>query len=653
MSKIKVYFFQFNFSYGNEFTLPYSSGMLWAYANTYEEVRRNCENKGLIFLREDTNTIVSRLITPQIAAFSTYTWNWEMSIEVSKKIKEKYPQCLIIFGGPQVPDNMNGFFEKYPFIDITVHGEGEITFAEILKEHIGNKQYATIKGLTFNGRVKGVKPFERREVLEDINILPSPYLEGLFDEILNLPFSFQPIWETNRGCPYPCSYCDWGSSVVKKIRLFNMDRIYKEIQWFGEKRINFVYGADANFGILRRDVEIAKALAETKEKTGGFPARFRVSYTKNSTQRVVEIAEILNAQKMDKGITLSVQSMNEQTLKAIKRKNLPIKSLSHFVQYYNKRGIPTYTELILGLPGETYDSFKAGINMLLEAGFHNSLSIYNCSVLPNAHTNNPQYKEYWKIKTKRVPVFLNHAVPDADPIPEYEEIIIQTKTLPTVDWKKQCLFSWVIQTFHSLNLTQVIAVYFNAIEKIAYSDFYEELLIFAKENLGTIIGNELTITTNKVDKVLEGEGWGTVLKEFSDISWSLEQASYLRIAKNFNIFYLEIKQFIEKFCKKYGLIINTNLLENLLLYQKSIVVKWNENGSQVFKMDYSLHDFYRAQVIGESTPLKQGKFILTITDDLNYNGDKKTYAKEIMWWGRKGGKFIYQNIKEESCGDRI
>ncbi|HHT9158337.1 MAG TPA: B12-binding domain-containing radical SAM protein [Candidatus Brocadiaceae bacterium] len=266
MSKIKVYFFQFNFSYGNEFTLPYSSGMLWAYANTYEEVRRDYENKGFIFLREDTNTIVSRLITPQIAAFSTYTWNWEMSIEVSKKIKEKYPQCLIIFGGPQVPDNMNGFFEKYPFIDITVHGEGEVTFAEILKEHIGNKQYATMKGLTFNGRVKGVKPFERREVIEDINILPSPYLAGLFDEILNLPFSFQPIWETNRGCPYPCTYCDWGSSVVKKIRLFNMDRLYKEIQWFGGKRVNFVYGADANFGILRRDVEIAKALAETKGK---------------------------------------------------------------------------------------------------------------------------------------------------------------------------------------------------------------------------------------------------------------------------------------------------------------------------------------------------------------------------------------------------
>ena len=123
-SKTNLYLFQFSFLYGNEIYLPYSVGALWAYARTFPEINKHIEKKNFVILREQPSDIVERLENPGIAAFSAYVWNFEMSVAVARLIKERYPNCLIIFGGPQVPDSirLEDFFERYPFIDIAVHG---------------------------------------------------------------------------------------------------------------------------------------------------------------------------------------------------------------------------------------------------------------------------------------------------------------------------------------------------------------------------------------------------------------------------------------------------------------------------------------------------------------------------------------------------
>ena len=643
--KINLYLFQFNFSYGNDVYLPYSIGTLWAYAKTIEWIAKNYENKGFIFMRKDPQKIVDKLENPRIAAFSTYVWNWQMSIEVARRIKEIYPQCLIIFGGPQVPDQIDGFFERYPFIDITVHGEGEIAFSEILIGYL-DKNYGNIQAATINKGKGDMTKFAKKAMIPNINILPSPYLNHVFDDILKLPYSFQAIWETNRGCPYGCAYCDWGFSNSKKIRAFDNKRLQAEIEWFGNNKISFILGADSNFGILPRDLDLANRLAQKKAETKGYPGKYRVSYAKNSDDRVLQIAKILHSQKLDKGISLSVQSMDDNTLKIIKRQNIKIESLANYLKKYQMEGIPTYTELILGLPGETYESFKEGINKLLIAGVHNSLAIYNCAVLPNALLNQPNYKKEHAIKTITVPIFLNHSIPGNDPIQEYEEIVIGTKTLTTANWIRQYIFAWITQTCHTLNLTQPIAIYFNYEHSLGYSNFYEELLEFAKHNPNSLLGKELVFTANKVEAVLKGASWDIILPEFSNISWATDEASYLRISENFDEFYVELSSFIEKLIKKYNLKIDTKIVEDLINYQKAVIVKWDKAGDKVLKLNYPLHHFYMAKLIGEKYDFNKGKYLLKITDDLKFNGDKERYSREIIWWGRKGGKMVYQNIEE-------
>ena len=330
--------------------------------------------------------------------------------------------------------------------------------------------------------------------------------------------------------------------------------------------------------------------------------------------------------------------MDKKTLERIKRININIDQLSGLMNQYHAEGIPTYTELILGLPGETYESFKNGINELLGAGTHDSIIVYLCTLLPNSGLNNKEFKKENKIETARTQIFLHHSTPDEISVNEYEDIVVSTKDLPIEDWKKQFIFSWIIQALHVLNLTQVIAIYLNTIYMISYSDFYEKLLLFAEQNPDTVIGKELTWIKEKINKVINGESWGTVLRQFADITWPVEEASYLRIGENIDEFFEDIARFVDQFCAEN--------IDDVVAYQKAIVVKWKESGSVELNTSIPIHSFYTAHLIGKYVELKNGKYIIKITDNLNFNGDKKRYAKEVVWWGRKGGKFIYQNTTE-------
>jgi len=74
--------------------------------------------------------------------------------------------------------------------------------------------------------------------------------------------------ETNRGCPYGCTFCDWGASTMAKIRPIAMERVLEEIDYAGKHRISSIFVCDANFGILKRDAEIAEHIARVSRSTG-------------------------------------------------------------------------------------------------------------------------------------------------------------------------------------------------------------------------------------------------------------------------------------------------------------------------------------------------------------------------------------------------
>ena len=110
---------------------------------------------------------------------------------------------------------------------------------------------------------------------------PSPYLEGLFDDILQDDVTFSILFETNRGCPNNCSYCDWGA-LGSRVRLFPLEKVLAEIDWMVANKIDYIYCADANFCLFSRDKQIVDYIVESNRKYG-YPKFFHVNFTKTGS----------------------------------------------------------------------------------------------------------------------------------------------------------------------------------------------------------------------------------------------------------------------------------------------------------------------------------------------------------------------------------
>ena len=130
----KVTSSQFNYTYNNETRFPYSIGTLVAYFRTKSEMAKNFDFEETFVFRNKIDEYIERCRDSDIFIGSCYAWNWEITKFLAKEIKKINPQCLIILGGPQVPNRSDGFFEKHPYVDIIVHGEGEYILANIFEE---------------------------------------------------------------------------------------------------------------------------------------------------------------------------------------------------------------------------------------------------------------------------------------------------------------------------------------------------------------------------------------------------------------------------------------------------------------------------------------------------------------------------------------
>ena len=642
--KHNIYLCQVNNQYGNNVFLPNSVGMLQAYCLTIDKIKECFDFKGFLYLREDPQQVVDKLENPEIVGISCYVWNWEYNKVLASAIKKKYPECLIVLGGPHVPNQSDNFFLNHPFADILVHHEGELVFSEILLEYISpSPDYSQIPGLSVKVGVAQTLKTPSRERTLELSVLPSPYLDGVFDELLKNPYDFHASQETHRGCPYSCTFCDWGSAVMTKVRAFDDEKLTNEIEWFGKNKIDLLYNCDANYGMLPRDFDLTVTMTKVKSKYG-FPNKFRAAYAKKSNNRIFEIAKVLNDSDMCKGVTLSFQSLDERTLELVKRKNIKVSDFENLLKKYREESIPTYTEIILGMPGETYESFVEGIDRLISAGQHEALNIYTCTVLPNSEMGDPEYIKKNGIETVKVPVLLIHSTPAEDPVTEYYNTVVQTNTMSRDDWKKTFMFSWAIQCFHCFSLTQYLAVFFHAEYGVSYTRFYEYLLEYARKNTFGLMGRQYELVSNLLERVLKGEAWDVIIPKYGNVVWPAEEATFLNLVDSKEEFYEEVKLFIEKFVENMGLDIQDDLLSDLLVYQSNMVKSPTSPRRIEFNIQHNLQDYFQHVFFGEKIPLENRYHRIEVYSDKGYSGNLEAFAKEVVWYGRKGGQFKHSNV---------
>lgn len=465
-----IYFFQPQYSVNvrdtTNYWMPYSVACLWSYCKEFDDIIKTYELKDIIFKRENPEELLERLDNPTVCAFSCYLWNEQYNLHVAKLIKEKYPECIIEFGGPQVTSKM---LEKNWFIDCVILGEGEEAFLDLLRCVRDNKSFEKVHNRT---RINSLD-------------FKSPYQSGVFDWLSekNPDIIWAAILETNRGCPHRCTFCDWGGTTMSKINKFGLERVADDIEWIRTHKVAYVLCADANFGIFKeRDIEIAKMLRTAAENSLMLD-NIDLQYSKNSNESAFEIAKIMGEYSR-RGVTLSVQSMNMPTLKAIKRKNLNVKDIAGHVELAKKYDVKLYTDLILGMPEETVDSWKDGINLLMENGQHFSVDSWFCQVFENADLGSEFSRKTYGIKTVKAEDYMSFCNDDFDATKEYIELICGTDTMTTDDFFDAHMFSWITIKFHYVGYTQIISKYCRYVLGISYREFYELLYDYTINDSG-------------------------------------------------------------------------------------------------------------------------------------------------------------------------
>ena len=343
---------------------------------------------------------------PDLVGFSNYTWNSALSKFAGQWIKNRDPSLPIIMGGPNIrtyPKGIEEFLRANDYVDTYCMFAGEISVYEILKfllDQPEEKRTSNIlRGRVVNGcysifknRLIGNSNYTRPDDLDEI---PSPYLTGLMDPFLKE--GYYPILETNRGCPFSCTFCIWGISALNKLLRFSMQRVKEELSYVANSSYesSAIVLADANFGILPRDVEIAQHIRNLYDETKSFSS-IRMYWSKVAKPHMVDIGKILGHLTHT---YIAFQSLDDKVLENVKRKNIRIEELSNLIEKLKGFSYGAQTDLLVGLPGETYQSHMDSLDKALSMGLTHIFG-GEIQMLPGAEMDEEDYRDRFGLKTK-------------------------------------------------------------------------------------------------------------------------------------------------------------------------------------------------------------------------------------------------------------
>lgn len=395
---------------------------------------------------------------PRLLGFSSYIWNFSLSYEIAAAVKRASPQTVIVFGGPNYPtvaDEQEEFLKSHPIIDFYIPKEGEKAFASLLDSlylssflvsKVAEQHLSSIHCIHNNKFIRS----EDIERLQDLSQIPSPYLTGKLDKYFD--GSLMPILQTNRGCPFQCTFCVEGSNYYNKINKSSRQKVSEEIQFIGRKMAevkkaggrNDLFIADSNFGMYLDDIETCKDLAETR-RLYNWPEYVHVATGKNKKERVLKAASIIEGALRLSG---SVQSLSEKVLENIKRKNISADGLMDLALSASEVNANSYSEVILGLPGETKQSHFYTVQRITEAGFNN-IYLFQLMLLPGSELANLDTiaKYDMQVKYRVLPRCYSEYRYGAELITsaEIESICVATDTL-TFDDYFECRFMHLVVT---------------------------------------------------------------------------------------------------------------------------------------------------------------------------------------------------------------
>jgi len=644
-ANIKVGMIQINNSFSGQNYLPLSLGFLYSYASFHVENIERFDFLEPIYKRVKVSDAVNHLKDSDIAAFSVYVWNHNLSLAIAKELKKVNPDCLIVFGGCHVPDkNTDKYLQKYDFIDIATIGEGERVFSEIL-ENFPTKSWDLVPSITYRDSEGNMITKPQCERIKDMNEIPSPFLEGYFDDLIkNHPEErWIGLWETNRGCPFSCTYCDWGVGFKKKVQKYSLeDRLFLEVDWFSKNKIEFIFCCDGNFGIYKdRDYAIAERFANNKKKYG-YPHALSVQNTKNKSESSYQVQKLLATSGLSKGVLIAFESVHEPTLKAIKRHNI---KLSHFYELqkrFTQDGIKTFSDLILGLPEETCESFTSGIISLIEMGQHNRIQFNNLSILPNTEMADPEYLEKYEIDVVESDIINIHGTLATEDVPETQQMVIGTKSMNGDDWVRARYFGYMVGFLYFNKIFQIPLTIASSVFNVSYSSLFDSFMEFDHDSSSALSRLQQKLFQHARDMQVGGPEFSPS-KKWLNIYWPPDELAFIEAVTSNEMeeLYEDAKSVLYEVLQKSGAKNYEDVITQSVELNKILIKLPNQTEDYNISLDYNIWEVYDSVMKGKEFNFSSGKFEYVVDRTSETWSTQEDWCEKVVWWCNKKGAYLY------------
>jgi hypothetical protein len=308
--------------------------------------------------------------------------------------------------------------------------------------------------------------------------------------------------------------------------------------------------------------------------------------------------------------------------------------------------MPTYCDLIVGLPGETYDSFLDGLDRLMRLGQHDNVHVYTCTLLVGSEMADAEYRREHGIIAVRSPIIERHMRADAiadGEIQEYEDVVVGTATMPVQDWLETNLATVLVNVLHYQKLAHWLALYLHHAHGVGYREWYETLKNRVTADVRHPRLNRVAeFTLDYYRSIANGAQQRLAFPEFGNVVWPIEEAVFLLLCRDFDGLFDEIERLVVDFGADRGLELDRRVLRDLLAYQAAQVPRPSGPPVRRLCLDHDWPAYFERILRGEPARLERTETWLSVVDQHDVGGDLPTYALKVAWYARSATDIPYR-----------
>ena len=320
---------------------------------------------------------------------------------------------------------------------------------------------------------------------------------------------------------------------------------------------------------------------------------------------------------------------------------------------FTRDKVETYSDLILGLPGETYDSFVEGVQRLIETGQHNRIQFNNLSILPNAEMGDPAYRKKYGMETVESKIINIHGerVELEDDVPEIQQLVIATAAMPRAAWRRTRAFCWITALLHFDKLFQIPLIVAHELAGVPYREMLEAFLDVDGAAY-PLLGEIRDFFLAEARHIQDGGPEYVFSREYLGIYWPADEFVFIKLTaeKKFDGFYREAGVLLQRLVARRGANAATaaTAVDEAIRLNRALVKQPYLRDREVIETSSDLMSFYNDVREGEKRPLRGTPTSVQIDRASQSYDNFQAWCREVVWWGNKKGAYLYNNRTVEA-----